>query len=177
MERAPPAILFLLLIVDFGIAQNTTSKADEFHVGVILNLGSLVGKVARTSVSLALQDFYAVHPNYSTKLVLHIRDSMASDILAASAVTSENIVQELYKLMTMQTRVFIVHMSSTMTSLLFTKAQEVGMMNKGFVWIITNGVANILESLNPSVIEAMNGVIGVRHHVPKSQELDSFSIK
>ncbi|KAM0837266.1 hypothetical protein ACQ4PT_061779 [Festuca glaucescens] len=232
LERAPPAILFLLLIVDFGIAQNTTSKADEFHVGVILNLGSLVGKVARTSVSLALQDFYAVHPNYSTKLVLHIRDSMASDILAASAAqvnsiasliqaygwrqvvlvyedtdygrdivpylidalqdvdicvpyrsviplsaTSENIVQELYKLMTMQTRVFIVHMSSTMTSLLFTKAQEVGMMNKGFVWIITNGVANILESLNPSVIEAMNGVIGVRHHVPKSQELDNFSIK
>ncbi|KAM0905460.1 hypothetical protein ACQ4PT_017372 [Festuca glaucescens] len=208
MERAPPAILFLLLIVNFGIAQNTTSKADEFHVGVILNLGSLVGKVARTSVSLALQDFYAIHPNYSTKLVLHIRDSMASDILAASAAielledykvqaiigpqksseavfisklgnitqvptisftatspsltsaTSENIMQELYKLMTMQTRVFIVHMSSTMTSLLFTKAQEVGMMNKGFVWIITNGVANILESLNPSVIEAMNGVIG-----------------
>uniref|UniRef100_A0ACD5ZXY4 Uncharacterized protein n=1 Tax=Avena sativa TaxID=4498 RepID=A0ACD5ZXY4_AVESA len=85
MERTPRAILFLLLIVDFGIAQNTTSKADEFHVGVILNLGSLVGKVARTSVSLAVQDFYAVHPNYSTKLVLHIRDSMASDILAASA--------------------------------------------------------------------------------------------
>jgi ionotropic glutamate receptor len=93
------------------------------------------------------------------------------------SATSENIMPELYKLMTMQTRVFIVHMSSTMTSLLFTKAQEVGMMNKGFVWIITNGVANILESLNPSVIEAMNGVIGVRHHVPKSQELDNFSIK
>jgi ionotropic glutamate receptor len=45
------------------------------------------------------------------------------------------------------------------------------------VWIITNGVSNILDSLNPSVIEAMNGVIGVRHHVPKSQELDNFSIK
>jgi hypothetical protein len=85
MKRAPRAILFLLLIVHFGIAQNTTSKADEFHVGVILNLGSLVGKVARTSVLLAVQDFYTVHPNYSRKLVLHIRDSMASDILAASA--------------------------------------------------------------------------------------------
>ena len=77
----------------------------------------------------------------------------------------------------MQTRVFIVHMSSTMTSLLFTKAKEVGMMNKGFVWIITNGVANILDSLNPSVIEAMNGVLGVRYHVPKSQGLDNFSIR
>uniref|UniRef100_A0ACD5XS16 Uncharacterized protein n=1 Tax=Avena sativa TaxID=4498 RepID=A0ACD5XS16_AVESA len=91
--------------------------------------------------------------------------------------TSENIMQELNKLMKMQTRVFIVHMSSTITSLLFTKAKEVGMMNKGFVWIITDGVANILDSLNPSVIEVMNGVLGVRYHVPKSQELDKFSIR
>jgi ionotropic glutamate receptor len=93
------------------------------------------------------------------------------------SATSENIMQELYKLMKMQTRVFIVHMSSTMTSLLFTKAKEVGMMNKGFVWIITDGVANILDSLNPSVIEAMNGVLGVRYHVPISKDLDNFSIR
>uniref|UniRef100_A0A453KVT9 Receptor ligand binding region domain-containing protein n=1 Tax=Aegilops tauschii subsp. strangulata TaxID=200361 RepID=A0A453KVT9_AEGTS len=87
MERTPRAILFLLLLllVDPGVAQNTTGKADEFHVGVILNLGSLVGKVARTSISLAVQDFYAVHQNYSTKLTLHFRDSMASDVKAASA--------------------------------------------------------------------------------------------
>jgi ionotropic glutamate receptor len=85
MEGVPRAILFLLLIVDFGVAQNTTRKATEIHVGLILNLDSLVGKVARTSVSLAVEDFYATHPNYSTKLVLHIRDSMASDVQAASA--------------------------------------------------------------------------------------------
>lgn len=83
MEKAPRAILFLLLIVHFGVA--TTSKGGEFHVGVILDLGSLVGKVARTSVALAVEDFYSVHPNYSTKLVLHIRDSMGSDVQAASA--------------------------------------------------------------------------------------------
>ena len=85
MERTPRAILFLflLLLVDPGVAQNTTTgKADEFHVGVILNLGSLVGKVARTSISLAVKDFYAVHQIYSTKLVLHFRDSMASDVKA-----------------------------------------------------------------------------------------------
>lgn len=88
MERTPRAILFLLLLllVDPGVAQNTTTgKADEFHVGVILDLGSLVGKVSRTSISLAVEDFYAVHQNYSTKLVLHFRDSMASDVKAASA--------------------------------------------------------------------------------------------
>ena len=51
------------------------------------------------------------------------------------------------------------------------------MMKQGYVWIITNGLANIIDSLNPSVIEAMNGVIGVRFHVPRSKELDSFSIR
>lgn len=87
MEKTPRTILFLLLLLlgDLGVAQDTTSKADEFHVGVILNLGSLVGKVARTSISLAVEDFYAAHRNYSTKLVLHVRDSMGNDIQAASA--------------------------------------------------------------------------------------------
>lgn len=94
------------------------------------------------------------------------------------SATSENIMQELYKLMAMQTRVFIVHMSSSRASLIFTKAKEAGMMNKGFVWIITNGVANIIDSLNPSIIEAMNGVIGIRFHVPKSKEHDtSFLVR
>ena len=94
------------------------------------------------------------------------------------SATSENIMQELYKLMAMQTRVFIVHMSPIRASLVFTKAKEAGMMDKGFVWIVTDGVANIIDSLNPSVIEAMNGVIGTRFYVPRSQEHDtSFLIR
>ncbi|KAF8657764.1 hypothetical protein HU200_059924 [Digitaria exilis] len=297
MEKIIPCtVLVLLLVFAFGAAQNITARrAEEFHVGVILDLGSLVGKVSRTSISLAVKDFYSVHQNYSTKLTIHIRDSMGNDVKAASAAiellenykvqailgpqksseaafisklgsikqvpivsftatnpaltydsmpyfvratlsdsvqvnsiaslikfygwrevvmiydgtdygrgilphlvdalqqidahvpyrsviplsaTRENIKQELYKLMAMQTRVFIVHMSSSRASLLFTKAKEAGMMNKGFVWIITNGIANIIDSLNQSVIEAMNGVIGIRSHVPKSQELDtSFLVR
>ncbi|XP_044947622.1 glutamate receptor 2.8-like [Hordeum vulgare subsp. vulgare] len=295
MERGRGAIFFLLLLVaGFGAAQNGSGKADEFHVGVILDLGSLVGKVARTSVLLAAQDFYAVHQNHSTKLVLHVMDSVGSDVQAASAAiellenykvqaiigpqksseavfisnlgnvtqvpiisftatspslasdsmpyfvratlddsaqvrsisalveaygwrevvvvyedtdygrgilpyltdalqeidvrvpyhsvipsaaTNETIMQELSVLLAMRTRVFIVHISSTMASLLFTKAKEVGMMNKGFAWITTNGVANIIDSLNPTAIDAMNGVLGVRYHVPRSQELDNLSIR
>jgi ionotropic glutamate receptor len=52
--------------------------------------------------------------------------------------SSEQITLELYKLMTMQTRVFLVHMSSALASKLFTKAKEVGMMNKGFAWIMSS---------------------------------------
>ncbi|CAL5088248.1 unnamed protein product [Urochloa decumbens] len=296
MKKIPHTILVLLLVFGFSAAQNSTARrADEFHVGVILDLGSLVGKESQASISLAVEDFYSVHQNYTTKLAIHISDSTGNEVKAASAAiellenykvqaiigpqksseaafisklgsikqvpvvsftatspaltynsmpyfvratlndsvqvnsivslikaygwrevvmiyddtdygrgilphlvdalqqidahvpyrsviplsaTSEYIKQELYKLIAMQTRVFIVHMSSTRASVIFTKAKEIGMMNKGFVWIITDGVANIIDSLSPSVIETMNGVIGIRFHVPKSQELDtSFLIR
>ncbi|KAI4990402.1 hypothetical protein ZWY2020_038765 [Hordeum vulgare] len=85
MELACRVILLLLLPINLAVAQNTSrEEAQELHVGVILDLGSIVGKMARTSVSLAMEDFCAVHPNYSTKLVLHVRDSMSDDVQAAS---------------------------------------------------------------------------------------------
>jgi glutamate receptor, ionotropic, plant len=91
--------------------------------------------------------------------------------------TGEQITQELYKLMTMQTRVFVVHMAAYLGSLFFTKAKEIGMMSKGFVWIITDGLASLIDSLNPSVVEAMNGALGVESYVPKSTELDNFTVR
>ncbi|XP_037472509.1 glutamate receptor 2.8-like [Triticum dicoccoides] len=288
-------ILLLLLTINLAITQNTSrEEAQELHVGVILDLGSIVGKMARTSVSLAMEDFYAVHRNYSTKLVLHIRDSMSDDVQAASqaidllenynveviigpqkssqaifisklgnkshapvisftatspslssktlpyfvratindsaqvnciasiiktygwrevvpiyedtdygrgiipylvdvlqevdarvpyqsviplSATSEQITLELYKLMTMQTTVFVVHMSFTLASLFFIKAREVGMMNKGYAWIMTDGVTNLIDSLNPSILESLNGAIGVEFYVPKTKELDDFAMR
>ncbi|CAN6272195.1 unnamed protein product [Urochloa humidicola] len=287
--------MFLFLAFSSVVAQNVTDiKVEEFHIGLVLDLGTTVSKVAHTSISIALEDFYAAHPNYTTRLVLHARDSMSDDVQAASAVldllenynvqaiigpqkssqavfvsalgnkhqvpiisftatstslssrslpyfvqatacdsaqvisitsiiktygwrevvliyvdnnygrgiipdlvnvlegidahipyrsaidesaTSEQITQELYKLMTMQTRVFVVHMSSSLGSLFFTKAKEIGMMSKGFVWIITDGLANLIDSLNPTVVEAMNGVLGVESYVPKSTLLDNFTMR
>ena len=98
MERASQITFFLLLIIHSGIAQNaTTSGADEFPVGVILNLESLRGKMARTSLLMALEDFYTVHRNYSPKLVLHIRDSNGGgNIQAASAGTFIMILHWIY---------------------------------------------------------------------------------
>ncbi|CAN6251081.1 unnamed protein product [Urochloa humidicola] len=93
------------------------------------------------------------------------------------SATGEQITQELYELMTMQTRVFVVHMYSSMGSLFFTKAKEIGMMSKGFVWIVTDGLANLIDSLNPSVVEAMNGALGVQSYVPKSTELEDFTMR
>ncbi|XP_057799207.1 glutamate receptor 2.1-like [Salvia miltiorrhiza] len=84
---------------------------------------------------------------------------------------------ELYKLMTMQTRVFVVHMMSSLASRLFTVARRIGLMSPDSVWIVTNGVTNELGSLDPAVFESMLGVVGVRHYVPRSKELESFEAR
>ncbi|GMP48554.1 hypothetical protein CsSME_00015869 [Camellia sinensis var. sinensis] len=89
--------------------------------------------------------------------------------------SDEEIVAELYKLMTMQTRVFIVHMTHSLSTRLFTKANEFGMMSEGYVWIITDGITNSFNFFDPSIIIAsMQGVIGVQPHVPKSKKLEDF---
>ncbi|KAA8521445.1 hypothetical protein F0562_012122 [Nyssa sinensis] len=87
------------------------------------------------------------------------------------------IIAELYKLMTMQTRVFIVHMSITLGSFLFTKAKDVGMMSEGYVWIITDGITNSFSLMDQSVIDSMQGVLGVQPHIPIRKKLDEFLIR
>ncbi|KAJ9702843.1 hypothetical protein PVL29_004542 [Vitis rotundifolia] len=93
------------------------------------------------------------------------------------SATDDQIVKELYKLMTMSTRVFIVHMLTPLGSQLFTKAKKAGMMEKGYVWILTDGITDTLSALDASAIDSMQGVLGVKPHVRRTKELESFRIR
>ncbi|KAL6212675.1 hypothetical protein ACLB2K_017893 [Fragaria x ananassa] len=97
-------------------------------------------------------------------------------VISPSA-TDDQIAKELYKLLTMQTRVFIVHMTTDLCSKVFTKAEEIGMMAEGYVWLTTNGITNRLASMNTSVIDSMNGVIGVQTYVQKTRKLEEFKLR
>ncbi|XXG51709.1 hypothetical protein AAC387_Pa03g0221 [Persea americana] len=273
-------------------AQNNSLNARTlFDVGVVLDLESPLGKMSNICISMALEDFYTTHNNYTTELILHWRDSkqdivdaasMALDllknvpvkaiigpetsaqaqfmaelgnrahvpILSFSATspllstittpyfirtgqsdlsqvkaiiaiiqafgwkevvpiyedtpyenglipnfttalqevnirvpyksvishqaTDDQIERELFKLETIQTRVFVVHLSPSLSSRLFFKANKVRMMSEGHVWIITDGLANVVYSMNSPVIQSMQGVLGARPYIPKSKELDDF---
>ncbi|KAM2150186.1 hypothetical protein ACFX1R_044799 [Malus domestica] len=85
---------------------------------------------------------------------------------------------ELYKLMTMQTRVFIVHMLPSLGNRLFAKAQEMGMMDEGYVWIMTGGLTNHITAMSSSVrTYVMEGALGVRTYVPQTVELKDFRVR
>ncbi|KAJ8763846.1 hypothetical protein K2173_003628 [Erythroxylum novogranatense] len=90
------------------------------------------------------------------------------------AATNDEIDEELYKLMTMQTRVFIVHMTPTFGSHFFTRIDKIGMMSPGYIWIMTDGLTDFLNSMNSSIVDSMQGVLGVKPYVPRTEELVNF---
>ncbi|KAI8544802.1 hypothetical protein RHMOL_Rhmol08G0323100 [Rhododendron molle] len=78
---------------------------------------------------------------------------------------------------TMQTRVFVVHMSLTLGARLVLKAQDIGMLSEDYVWIIMYGLMDLIYYMYSPLLEAMQGVLGVKPRIPRSKELDSFKVR
>ncbi|KAJ4816509.1 glutamate receptor 2.2 [Rhynchospora pubera] len=285
-------LLFALLISHhFSIASAQNATPSTVRVGVLLDLGTSSGKRSKTSISMALEDFYAINGNFSTRIELEFRDSMNEVVSAASAavdllknsqveaimgpltsaetefvaylcnrsqvpllsfsatspaispthlpffiranlndssqsipiaafiqhfgwreavpiyeesefgsgiipslvdalqsidtmipdrvvipteVSDDHIDNKLYRLMTQQTRVFVVHMLPALASRFFHRVQALGMMSAEYVWIVTDSVGDVLDILDPDVKNVMEGVIGFRTYFAFSDEVKSF---
>ncbi|XP_026390852.1 glutamate receptor 2.7-like isoform X1 [Papaver somniferum] len=288
--------LFFCLPLSFVETQNNGVANDKaiLHVGVILDLTSTVGNVTRACISIAYSNFYKIHPNQNTRVVIHMRDSKGDPVTATSAaldlihnigvkaiigldssvgaefvayvgskshipilsfspthssisltqapylirvaqndssqvkaiaaiiqayklkelsiihddsrignalvpslavalsdvdaqVFNKTIIpstanatiinNSLLELKSMKSKVFVVHMSPSLAASFFLNVHKQGMMSKGYVWIITTAIADVMSYMEPSVLRSMNGVIGVKAHVPETKSLKKFSIQ
>ncbi|KAI7984631.1 Glutamate receptor 1.3 [Camellia lanceoleosa] len=252
-------------------SSNLGGAVSEIKVGVILDMGSWVGKVVHSCITMAISDFYAVNNHYKTRVVLHTRDSNGEPLLALSAAldlidnikvqamiigpetlleekllaflgdkakvpiisfmtspcsthypyfvqiksdeitefkgitdiigsfgwrnviltgmhiaymssispsaTNDQIIEELHKLMTMQTTVYIVHVSPSLASRLFLNVKKLGMMTEGYAWIVTAKTMNLLHSMDSSAIESMQGAFGSKSYILVSGELHNFTLR
>ncbi|CAH8362089.1 unnamed protein product [Eruca vesicaria subsp. sativa] len=88
-------VLFLFIPNCFVFCQNDDVNEDsgsqqqrvKIRVGLVLNLGSVEGKIVASSVSVALSDFYANNNDYKTRVSLSVRNSQGEPLRAlASAV-------------------------------------------------------------------------------------------
>ncbi|CAK7344630.1 unnamed protein product [Dovyalis caffra] len=84
------------------------------------------------------------------------------------------IMRELNKLKAMQKSIFLVHMSSSLGSRLFVLAKDAGMMSEGYAWLVTAGLSSLLDPVGSEVKDSMQGVLGVRPHIPVSKKLENF---
>ncbi|XWS17895.1 hypothetical protein CRYUN_Cryun33cG0107700 [Craigia yunnanensis] len=114
---------------------------------------------------------------YLTDALQEINARVPYRSVITSSASDDQISQELYKLMTMPTRVFIVHMPPSLGTRLFAMAKQIGMMGEGYAWIVTDGMTNLWSLTDPSTIDSMQGVLGVRTYVPRTNELEDFRVR
>ncbi|KMZ74963.1 Glutamate receptor [Zostera marina] len=91
--------------------------------------------------------------------------------------TDDQIYSTLKVLKSHEARVFVVHMRPSLGWRLFKKASEIGMMEDGYVWIITDGISSALNLADPSTVplDSMQGVLGVKPYVQTSEALRNFT--
>ncbi|KAJ0719860.1 hypothetical protein HanOQP8_Chr08g0294001 [Helianthus annuus] len=70
------------------LTANEDPPYKEIHVGVILDMGSRVGKVINRFVIKGISDFYTANPHYRTRIVVNTRDTKGKRLLALSAGAS-----------------------------------------------------------------------------------------
>ena len=93
----------------------------------------------------------------------------------ASSSSNEEIIEDLQMLMKLKIKVFVVHVSHFLAPRLFLSAHKLGMMSEGYAWIMTSTSMNSLHSMDLSVIESMQGVLGFRSFIPASMSLHSLT--
>ncbi|XP_028077695.1 glutamate receptor 2.2-like [Camellia sinensis] len=93
------------------------------------------------------------------------------------SATNDQIIEELHKLMTTQTTVYIVHISPSLASRLFLNVKKLGMMTEGYAWIVTAKTMNLLHSMDSSAIESMQGAFGSKSYILASGELHNFTLR
>ncbi|KAJ0547739.1 putative periplasmic binding protein-like I [Helianthus annuus] len=81
------AYSFMILMLSFQTrvtAQDIVSH-KEMQVGVILDMGSGVGKVIYRSITMAISDFYKANPHYITRIVFNTTDTKGEPLIALYA--------------------------------------------------------------------------------------------
>ncbi|RDY02382.1 Glutamate receptor 2.8, partial [Mucuna pruriens] len=120
----------------------------------------------------------------STRMLSYLYSALSkngvqiSNLLAMPPLISSSLSHELEKLRDGQCRVFVVSLSLPLAINLFETAHKLNMMEKGYVWIITDPFTSLVHSLKASTISSMQGIIGVKSYFPeKGLQYEDFYLK
>ncbi|PAN08632.1 hypothetical protein PAHAL_1G426100 [Panicum hallii] len=83
-RRSAAAASFVALWL-LGALVGHRTAAEPVRVGVILDLASAAGRRWKTSIQMAVDDYYASHPNSTTRVELSFKDSSGDAVGAVSA--------------------------------------------------------------------------------------------
>ncbi|KAL8063645.1 hypothetical protein ABFX02_01G040300 [Erythranthe guttata] len=174
------------IITFSATSPSLSSLRSPYFVRATLNDSSQVGPIAAIIQAFGWREVVPIYEDnefgegiipFLTDALENVNVRLPYRSVVPPLATDDQIVAELYKLMTMQTRVFVVHMLTHLGARLIAKAKQLGMMSKDYAWIVTDSVTNQLTSMDPTVVESMLGVIGVKPYVTKTKELEDFTVR
>ncbi|KAJ0053036.1 hypothetical protein Pint_03107 [Pistacia integerrima] len=164
-----------------------SNKLYPYLVQIAQDETSQVAAIAAIVEAFKWKNVITIHEDSDEwrVFILHLVESLQDknihiaykSSLAVSSADNQ-INEELNKLMAFGPTVFIVHMSPILASRLFMSAKKLGMMKKGYAWILTVNSMNMnhLHSTRSfEVMDSMQGVIGLKSYVPPSKELHNFT--
>ncbi|XP_057985216.1 glutamate receptor 3.7-like isoform X2 [Hevea brasiliensis] len=100
---------------------------------------------------------------YKMKLSVNFDESEIMDLLKQSKLLGP--------------RVYVVHVNPDPRLRIFTSVQKLQMMNDNYVWLATDWLSTTIDSfsqMNQTSLGALQGVVGLRQHIPESSEKKSF---
>ncbi|XP_035844114.1 glutamate receptor 2.2 [Helianthus annuus] len=119
----------------------------------------------RESVAYVIESFQEknIHISYKSAVSL--------------SATDDHIVDELRKLSDLQETIFIIHVPHSIAYRLLVYAKRMGLMTQGYAWIVTDKTMNFFDpvELDVEVLEAFQGVLGLRYFIPSSNQFHNFS--
>ncbi|KAM3308293.1 glutamate receptor 2.9 [Capsicum chacoense] len=174
-------------IISPATSPSLSVKENRFFIRGALPSSSQTKAIAGIAKNYNWKEVVIIYEDssFGTGILPHLTDALLeiSTLVSYRSVISpsandDQILRELYKLNTMQTKVFIVHLQPFLASRLFLKVKEAGMMSSGYAWIITDVLTGLLDLVDPTVIESsMQGVLGIKAYVPRSNELINFTTR
>ncbi|KAJ0111650.1 hypothetical protein Patl1_03149 [Pistacia atlantica] len=164
-----------------------SNKLYPYLVQIAQDETSQVAAIAAIVEAFKWKNVITIHEDSDEwrVFILHLVESLQdknihiaykSSLAVSSAYNQIN--EELNKLMAFGPTVFIVHMSPILASRLFMSAKKLGMMKKGYAWILTVNSMNmnhLHSSRSFEVMDSMQGMMGLKSYVPPSKELHNFT--
>ncbi|KAL5717741.1 hypothetical protein ACHQM5_010710 [Ranunculus cassubicifolius] len=170
-------------IISFSATIPSIYSRSPYFIRTTPDDHTQVRAIASIVQSFRWRNVILIHEDtdYGNRLVPHLINAF-QDIntrisyrsVVSPFCTDKEISDELKKVVLKKTSIFVLHMSASFGSRFLLKAKESGMMTEGYVWIITNGLMNVAQSLKSSVIDSMQGILGVDSYIPTSQRLKTF---
>lgn len=156
-----------------------TTQSDSHQMSAIADIVDYYGW--RQVVAIFIDD------DYGRNGVSALDDSLAArrcrisykvGIPPGSGTNRSNVMDILVRIQLSESRIIVVHAHPDVGLLVFSVAHYLQMMNEGFVWIATDWLSSVLDTLLPvlpsETMETMQGVLVLRQFTPDSDRKKVF---